>query len=56
MISGVLCWSEVLLERYQIRLQQQNAALKEERDHLENEIIRRGALEEELRYRRPLTR
>ena len=50
MISGVLCWSEVLLERYQIRLQQQNAALKEERDHLENEIIRRGALEEELRY------
>ncbi len=50
MITGVLCWSEVLLERYQIRLQNQNAALKDERDHLENEVIQRAALEEELRY------
>lgn len=50
LITGVLCWSEVLLERYQIRLHKQNAALKAERDQLENEIIQRTALEEELRY------
>lgn len=50
LITGVLCWSEIMLERYQIRLREQNAALKAERDHLENEVIQRSALEEELRY------
>ena len=50
LITGVLCWSEILLERYQIRLRDQNAALMIERDHLEEEIVRRSALEEELRY------
>lgn len=50
MTTGVLCWSEVLLERYQIQLQNQNNALKAERDHLETEIVQRAALEEELRY------
>ena len=50
LISGALIWSEILLQRYQARLQGQNAALAAERDHLEKEIIARAALEEELRY------
>lgn len=50
LISGVLLWSEVLLQRYRLRLLGQNAALVAERDRLENEIIQRSGLEEELRY------
>ena len=50
LISGVLLWSEVLLRRYRLRLLRQNADLVAERDQLEDEILRRSALEEELRY------
>jgi diguanylate cyclase (GGDEF)-like protein len=50
LISGVLTWSEILLQRYRLRLLGQNAALTAERDQLEKEIVERGALEEELRY------
>ncbi|MDE2440141.1 MAG: GGDEF domain-containing protein [Betaproteobacteria bacterium] len=50
LISGVLTWSEILLQRYRLRLLAQNAALTAERDQLEKEIVQRGALEEELRY------
>lgn len=38
------------LQRYQARLQGQNAALAEERDRLEKEVTARAVLEEELRY------
>ena len=50
LIAGVLLWSEVLLRRYRLRLLRQNADLVAERDQLEDEILRRSALEEELRY------
>ena len=50
LISAVLIWSEILLQRYQARLQGQNAALAEERDRLEKEVTARAVLEEELRY------
>lgn len=50
LISGVVLWSEMLLHRYQARLEGQNAALAAERDRLEHEIVQRAALEEELRY------
>lgn len=50
LLSAVLIWSEILLQRYQARLQGQNAMLAEERDRLEKEVIERAALEEELRY------
>jgi hypothetical protein len=50
LISGVLLWSEILLQRYRLRLLGQNAALLDERDRLEDEIVQRSALEEELRY------
>lgn len=50
LLSAVLIWSEILLQRYQARLQGQNAALAEERDRLEKEITARAVLEEELRY------
>ena len=50
LLSAVLTWSEILLILYQQRLQGQNAALAEERDHLEKEIIARAVLEQELRY------
>ena len=50
LLSAVLIWSEILLQRYQARLQGQNAALAEERDRLEKEVTARAVLEEELRY------
>ena len=50
LITGVLLWSEIILERYQQRIEGQNAALLAERDQLEQEIVRRAGLEEELRY------
>lgn len=50
LITGVLLWSELILERYQQRIEGQNAALLAERDQLEREIVRRSGLEEELRY------
>lgn len=50
LISGVLLWSEIMLQRYRLRLLAQNAALIAERDQLEDEVTRRSALEEELRY------
>lgn len=50
LITGVLLWSELILERYQQRIEGQNAALLAERDQLEREIVQRTGLEEELRY------
>lgn len=50
LITGVLLWSEIILERYLKRIEGQNAALLAERDQLEREIVRRAGLEEELRY------
>jgi hypothetical protein len=50
LISGVLLWAEILLDQYRLRLLDQNAKLVAERDQLEDEIVQRSVLEEELRY------
>ena len=49
LIAGALFWSEILLLRYQRQAARQTAALQDETARLEHEIIRRGALERELR-------
>lgn len=50
LITGVLVWSEWLLQHYRKRLKAQHAELAHERDRLEDEVLQRAALEEELRY------
>jgi diguanylate cyclase (GGDEF)-like protein len=49
MISGCLLWAEIALHRYQEKGAAQKAAIQAESARLNDEINRRGALEDELR-------
>jgi len=49
LITGAVLWSELLLQRYQSELETRNGELARERDQLKREILRRTALEGELR-------